>query len=254
MRWVVFSFLVVFTGYGHAQIYDCFLFFNELEILDIRLHEMYEHVDKFVLVESVETFRGNLKPLYYQENQERYKKFSDKIIHIVLKERVDTIDPWERETFQRNQIIRGLNSCQPEDVVIISDVDEIVKGSVMPQIVQLLLQDRQDAVICEQPMYRLYLNVRDFCLWAGTCATTFQHLSTISPELLRRKRYVHNEKGEIKFCYPFIVNGGWHFTSMGGLELAIKKMESYSHQECDLAQNKTERAIFGMQGILPANS
>ena len=64
MWWLVFSFLLVFKGQGYAQIYDCFLFFNELEILDIRLHEMYEHVDKFVLVESVETFRGNLKPLY----------------------------------------------------------------------------------------------------------------------------------------------------------------------------------------------
>ena len=61
----------LFSGVGEAKIYDCFLFFNELEILDIRLHELYDHVDKFVLVESLETFRGKQKPLYFTENRER---------------------------------------------------------------------------------------------------------------------------------------------------------------------------------------
>ena len=65
------------------QVYDCFPFFNELELLEVRLGELYDHVDKFVIVECTETYRGKPKPLYYAENKNRFEKFSDKIIHIV---------------------------------------------------------------------------------------------------------------------------------------------------------------------------
>ncbi len=74
----------------------------------------YQHVDKFVIVESVETFRGNLKPLYYSENRERYKQFADKIIHIVVEERIHAADrAWVREEYQRDQIMRGFKGVRP---------------------------------------------------------------------------------------------------------------------------------------------
>ena len=69
------------------KVYDCFNFFNELDILDIRLHELNDVVDKFVLIESVETFTGKSKPLFYNDNKERFKKFEDKIIHIIIRAR-----------------------------------------------------------------------------------------------------------------------------------------------------------------------
>jgi len=66
------------------MIYDCFSFFNELDLLEIRLHELDPVVDKFVLVEASKTFQGKDKPLFYDENKERYKEFSEKIIHVVV--------------------------------------------------------------------------------------------------------------------------------------------------------------------------
>lgn len=239
MKCLINLILILLTINGYSEIYDCFLFFNELEILDIRLHEMYNHVDKFVIVESVETFRGNLKPLYYQENYERYEQFKDKIIHVILEERLETNNPWVREKFQRNQIMRGLRDCQPSDIVLISDVDEIVRGSVISNINQILLEGAE-SVVCDQPMYKFYLNTRDYgCNWMGTCGTTFEHLMHISPEDLRMNRH----DGDDNPLYKMILNAGWHFTNMGGLKNFIQKTEAFSHQEADLPENKTTQFI-----------
>ena len=106
-------------------IYDCFTFFNELEILKIRLNEMYDAVDYFVLVESEETFRGAPKPLFFYENKNAFTRYKDKIIHIIVKGKFETGSPWAREAFQRNQIMRGLENCKKNDIILISDVDEI---------------------------------------------------------------------------------------------------------------------------------
>ena len=111
------------------KVYDCFLFYNELELLDMRLHEMYEHVDKFVLVEACETFRGKPKPFYYAENKHLFEKFADKIIHVQITEPLQTDDPWIRERHQRAQAALGLKESQPDDIVFISDLDEIIRGT-----------------------------------------------------------------------------------------------------------------------------
>src|SRR3972149_880785 len=89
-----FLLVLSFTTYEKTRpkIYDCVLFFNEPELLEIRLNELYPHVDKFVIVETIENFQGKLKPLYYEENKFLFEKFADKIIHIPLKERIVTHD------------------------------------------------------------------------------------------------------------------------------------------------------------------
>lgn len=225
-------FLTCARNQGHGMLYDCFLFFNELEILDIRLHELYDKVDKFVIVESVETFRGNLKPLYFAENRLRYKQFLDKIIHVVVHDRINTTNPWVREEFQRNQIMRGLLNCRSDDIIFISDVDEIIRATALVDVIQSIYQDRHPVVVCEQPMYRYYLNVFDKTLWGGTCATTFEYLSHTSPESLRLNRYSNGWR------YKLIPNAGWHFTSIGGLARHIQKIESFSHSEYDIPENK----------------
>src|SRR5262249_51252156 len=137
-----------------AKIYDCFLFFNELELLEGRLNELYDHVDKFVLVESTETFRGNSKLLYYEDTRERFRKFADKIIHIQVKERIDTQNPWEREFYQRGQIMRGLSECLADDIVLISDADEFVSHSSLAAIKAALQVEKKEVVGCSQTLYR----------------------------------------------------------------------------------------------------
>ncbi len=118
----------LYPRWSHSQpmVYDCFLFLNEFELLDIRLHEMDSVVDRFVIVESAETFRGNPKPLNFPTQADRFSQFADKIIYIPLTEPLITDNPWVREAFQRNQIMRGLVDCKDTDIVMISDVDEIV--------------------------------------------------------------------------------------------------------------------------------
>lgn len=97
-----------------------------MDLLEVRLNELYDKVDHFVLVEARETFTGNSKPLYYDENKERFQKFQDKIIHIILEGRFETTNQWAREFYQRNQLMQGLTECEPDDLILISDLDEIV--------------------------------------------------------------------------------------------------------------------------------
>src|SRR3989304_5300235 len=122
---IVGAFFVNSYEKSRPKVYDCVLFFNEPELLEIRLNELYKSVDKFVIVETIENFQGKLKPLYFEENRHLFKKFEDKIIHIALKERVNTNDPWDRKAFQRNQILRGLKQCRKQDIILFSDMDEL---------------------------------------------------------------------------------------------------------------------------------
>src|SRR5690348_11983472 len=123
-------FLFVFcTAFVQAKIYDCFTFYNEVELLEIRLEELDPVVDFFVLVEAKETFKGNNKPLHFEEVKEKFAKFSSKILHVKVSNAYPTDNPWKREAYHRNQIMRALKNCKKEDVILISDADEIVKAS-----------------------------------------------------------------------------------------------------------------------------
>lgn len=110
------------------MIYDCFTFFNELELLELRLHELAGVVDKFVLVEATQTHTNRPKPLHYQENRARFGAFHGQIIHVVVEDLPVSADPWVPENFQRNCIARGLTACRPDDFVLVSDLDEIPRA------------------------------------------------------------------------------------------------------------------------------
>ena len=105
---------------------DCFTFYNELDMLDLRLAEMNDVATYFVLVEATKTYAGNDKPLYFAENKVRYSKYLDKIVHIVVDDFPETNNPWVRENFQRNAIDRGIARIKNEiDTLTICDLDEI---------------------------------------------------------------------------------------------------------------------------------
>src|SRR3989304_5649540 len=155
---IVGAFFVNSYEKSRPKVYDCVLFFNEPELLEIRLNELYESVDKFVIVETIENFQGKLKPLYFEENRHLFKKFEDKIIHIALKERINTSDPWERKTFQRNQILRRLVRCKDHDVIIISDMEKIIKASRLNEIVEPLIKGKVDVINTNMRKYIYFLN------------------------------------------------------------------------------------------------
>jgi len=140
------------------KIFDCFIFFNELDILDIRLNTLDQEVDYFVLVESTRTFTGQPKELVYQQNKERFARFHDKIIHVIDDEMPAQVDStYVREAHQRSAIGQGLGTAQPDDLIIVSDVDEIPKP-------ELLRKARETAsgriTYFEGVYYHFYLNWR----------------------------------------------------------------------------------------------
>lgn len=207
------------------KIYECFTFFNELEILEIKLNELYDHVDHFVLVESTKTFRGQPKPLYFAENRERFGPFLDKIIHVIVDEGMESGGYWEREYYQRNQILKGLIHCRENDIVIISDLDEIVSASTLPALIELL--STRPYITCAQTIYTYYLNRKGHVGYDREdmlCAmiARFADVQRLTPQGLRNLR-----------SWETSIHSGWHFTYMGGVNRVRYKLESFSHSELD---------------------
>lgn len=198
---------------GWSAVYDCFMFNNELEILEIRLNELNGYVDKFVLVESTKNHRkGTPKPCYFELNKDRFEQFRDKIIHIKLDDEIDIDNGWARENWERNQIMRGLVDCEPEDLILISDVDEFIPGNVIKGLYGASAQ--HSMIGFWQKMYRFFLNRDTGQVWAGTAAIRYKHLQSISPQDLRNC---------VRGAHMTMWHTGWHFTSMGGFEIVFEK-------------------------------
>ncbi len=237
-------------------VYDCFTFFNELDILEIRLNEVDWFADYFVLVEATETFAGTKKPLFYKENAERFAKFSHKIIHVVVDDLPKDSTAWKREAFQRNAILRGLEKAAPNDLVMISDVDEIPKPQFLYQITPTSTRDTIHFLECEH--YNFKLNFRVVNKWIGCGAIrVLQKKYCHSPEKLRRLRARQSRKLPYwlnrmitmvrnKFRFGTFIkhniheNAGWHFSFISAPSDMTYKISAYSHQERNTEAFNTE--------------
>ena len=210
------------------MIYDCFMFFNELEVLEIRLNELNDIVDQFVIVEATKTHSNKNKPLYFDENKGAFKDFSEKIVHIIVDDYPEFEDAWTYEKFQRNQIAQALQTCEPEDIIIISDVDEIPRH-------QAILEAAQTPgiKILEQKMYYYYLNMINYK----------QPIWLLGSRVLRKKEFLKPASEIRRTKGPIIKNGGWHFSYLGGVDRIITKIESFAHQEFNLDSIKKELKV-----------
>ena len=240
MRALFVFFILALGKPGAAAIYDCFIFFNELELLEVRFHELYDVVDKFVLVESPQTFKGFSKPLYFAENKERFAKFLDKVIHVVVElpmsyndqERTEHCN-YVRENRQRDLIMLGLTDCVDDDIIFISDVDEIWRGNLAGFVSEKLLNKECDKVRLNMLMYRYFLDRLDSFTpyWNGAGALTFGHLKTMSPTEFRGVITGWSADWS-KHKWPLLCgNAGWHFTYMGGHEKVKDKIRAFAHVE-----------------------
>jgi beta-1,4-mannosyl-glycoprotein beta-1,4-N-acetylglucosaminyltransferase len=195
------------------KIFDCFKFFNELELLELRFMELYDIVDYFVLVEANKTHTGISKSFIFEENKEKFNKYLHKIIHV----KVDDMpsysknDIWTAENFQRNCIMRGLkNIAQDGDKIIVSDVDEIPD----PDTIIKNLNDTK-WITFRQKLYYYYVNCEQNCHWDGPIMANYGTFN--SPQDLRNTaRNGVNAQ----------LNGGWHYSYMGGAERIKLKIES----------------------------
>lgn len=226
------------------MVYDCFQFFNELDILKIRLNVLAPIVDKFVISEATETFSGLKKPLYYEENKELFAEFQDKIIHVVVDDTPQG-DTHYRDTFQKNAVTRGLAGCKDEDIIIFSDLDEIPN----PDKIREILRNFQEDKIYHfaQRLFYCYLNMEEVSGSLLSYAGEFEgveHKKWIGTKMCSYKllREQNLKLGELRFPERKeigirVEDGGWHFGYMGGHgEKDIKKrvqekVVSAAHQE-----------------------
>ena len=229
------------------KIFDCFMYFDEEIVLDVRLNTLDQFVDYFVIVESKFTHKGDKRELRF--NIDKFKKFKNKIIYLIHDDQPEEIEVVKsadnedekskkyifnaiyRENSQRNYIKMGLTKAREDDIILISDVDEI------PNLLNIDFNKINEKIILfKQDMfyYKFNLHLPDL-IWTGTKGCKKRHL--VSPQWLRnikdRKYYFFrldtifskNKYRSIKF----IDNGGWHFTNIKNAEEIEYKLKSYLH-------------------------
>ena len=233
------------------MIYDCFSFFNELDLLEIRLNILKDVVDRFVLVEATSTHTGHPKPLFYQENKDRFSAFGNKIIHVVVDDfpmppehYTEQQSSWMRENFQRNAIMRGLVDAKEDDLIVISDLDEIPRPEVLTRVSGF---DGVTALSLEQFAY--YLNFKNFTHETITVTRALLYKTLINDSSFKnlpvdfRGFDVDVNLGptptKARDCSPtrVVKNAGWHFSYIGGAEKIVEKIKSiaieYAHEFSD---------------------
>ena len=205
------------------MIVDCFTFYNEFDTLKKRLRYLDSVVDKFVLVESTVTHRGEPKELFFENNKELFSEWIDKIIHIIVRDNPEDKDPWSRENFQRNCITRGLNGVPQDALIMVSDVDEIPNKDFikLPSNVEACSFN----MIAFQYSFK-YIQTHE--PWFGTVLTRKEFLVKVTPQQLRDNRW----------RVPFYKNAGWHLSSFGDETFVANKIHNYAHCHDESSQNK----------------
>ena len=235
------------------KIFDCFMYFNEEVLLDLRLNMLDKYVDYFVIVESSFTHKGDKRSLQF--NNKKFEKFKEKIVYLVydkrpkdvqeifhedhedIKSRKYILNSISRENGQRNFILDGLKDANDEDLILISDVDEIpnLEELEISKIDQKIIMFRQ-----EMFYYKFNLKLPNF-FWTGTRGCKKKYLR--SPQWLRNikaRKYPFFRFdvlfSETKFIdLKIIKNGGWHFTYLKNADEIEHKLRSYlHHREFDL--------------------
>lgn len=224
------------------MIFDCFLYYDEEMLLELRLHTLHQHVDKFVIVESLYTFTCQRRDKLHFDIS-KFSPFSDKIIYVVNDTPPDA-NPWVNEATARNSIMKGLAGAQDSDTIIVSDVDEILRPeaiaafspnhlctTVYQQFYNFkfnlqVLNDDGSPRLCKLPKMVSYRTLKTFFLG--------------QPELLRNVKREGSpiRKSWLKWRWlkwrtRVIKQGGWHFSWVMSDERIAEKMSTISHTEYD---------------------
>ncbi len=226
------------------KIIDCFMYFDEDMLLDLRLNIMDKFVSKFIICESVFNHKGIKKKLNFDIN--KFKKFKDKIIYIALKDQPNNIkeilndddkekqnskiiyNSINRDIYQRNHLMSEIENFEDDDLILISDLDEI------PNLNNFTYK-KKISVFCQKMFYYKFNLIYPNFIWYGTKACKKKYL--ISPQWLRNiksKKYnfwrldaILSKKKYINL--DFINNGGWHFTNIKKAEDIHFKMQNFAH-------------------------
>ena len=240
------------------MIYDCFTFFNELDLLEIRLNTLAPIVDRFVIAEATRTHRGQSKELLFEKNRERFAAFSDKITYVVVEDLLSEEEiskdvfylPWFNESRQRNALMQGIANLRDDDVVLVSDLDEIPRPERLREAIELAR--RGEVVRLDMANYAYFLNFRNGTnpQWArGTVVVTGAVFTQEKSPLDRIPcdRYLVAAENEGRtFCRLRFVredrrvrDGGWHFSYLGGIDKIMHKLASFAHCEVSTIPRET---------------
>ena len=253
------------------KIFDCFMYFDEEVILDLRLNILNNYVDYFVIVESTYTHKGESRKLKF--DHQKFKKFEKKIIYLTydyvpkniekifekdnedIKSKKYILNANLRENAQRNYISMGIKEADDNDIIIVSDVDEI------PNLEQLNFNKLKSKItMFRQDMfyYKFNLKLPNY-VWVGSKACKKKYIKT--PQWLRN---IKDKKfpfyrfdilfSKTKFTdIKFIDNGGWHFTNIKTAADIEHKLKSYLHHrefdENPISKNEIEKIIKDKRAI-----
>ena len=224
-------------------IFDCFQYFNEEHIAEIRFNILNRFVDSFVVVESTVNHQGKPKKLNFDVS--KYKKFKNKINYIIVDDTPENIKKPHKggeslvEQHQRNSIMKGLKNASDNDIIILSDVDEI------PNLNKLNEFDKKKYAVFSQKMFMYKLNLLNLREnnWHGSKICLKKNLK--SPQWLRNlkfKKYPFWRIDKIKNL-QIIENGGWHFAYLQSPENISKKIKSFAHGEFNKEDISNEENI-----------
>ena len=260
------------------KILDAFLFFQELDLLEIRLNYLDKYVDKFLIVEACQTFSGNPKKFIFEENAQRFEKFLYKIEYYKINDfhhdyasvqnylsNLGTLTHkkiseilnqhnhyskdhlnWVLDSYHRECIHFALQKvAADDDIVFLSDLDEIPSKYVFSQ--KQINLFKKNLRVCRQKEFRYFLNYYKDSDWLGTIAGTYKSIKYQSLNMLRidskiDRKIIHKD---------VITNGGYHFTSCGDILLIKEKIKSWGHQEFnnDVVYKNIEKNIATGQDI-----
>lgn len=239
------------------MVYDTFMFFNEIDLLELRLEYLSPVVDRFVIVEAEETHAGKRKGYLLESAlKNRLKQYEDKIEYIKVAFPVWMKNAMERDRFQRACLTQGIKSIDKDALIFVSDLDEIPMKEIVSHLNTADLY-KDNICVCIQDIFYFYINRLDPSRkWAGT--------AVVRNGLLREYGYSLDDIRCIVRGIPYkekqftqqvltFSPGGWHFSWLGGAEKIKYKLENYAHVEDntpDRNLDKINNAINNKEDLL----
>ncbi|MCH5716525.1 glycosyltransferase family 17 protein [Niabella hibiscisoli] len=228
------------------KVYDCFTFFNELDLLEFRLRLLEDYVDYFVIAESNLTHAGHSKEYLYEGNKDRFTKWHHKIIYLPISQTTEGLlfnenetsynvenGSWKLENEHRNALLKIVSRLNPEDLIILSDLDEIPDPAILKT-----FRAPESPMVLSMLFHYYFMNCQHSGherWWNGSIVCSGKDFKQHTPQSLRDKR-----DGGL----PLIRKAGWHFSYLGGLEKIKYKLQSFAHTEFNKPEYLDDKNIL----------